>query len=517
MRFTVAPPDGTSFAGGVAFSPAAAVSPDGRFVAFLAVRNAGGPSMTWLRALDAVEPTLPETDAASFPFWSPDSGSIAFFAGGKLKKVDVTGGPAITLCDASSGEGGTWNRDGTIVFAPTTTGGLFRVSAAGGQPTAVTSLDPAQKQTSHRWPQFLPDGRRFLFLAEPGAAVSVGSIDSPEIRQLFNADSRAEYAPPGYLLFVRQGTLMARPFDASRAELAGDAVPVAEQVRFNAIAGRAAFSVSPAGVLAYRTADSLTGSPVWVDRGGREVSTLVKLPLASAEFPRLSPEGKRLALVVSGDVWVYDLEGRPPIKVTFDGDHFAPLWTPDGRRLVYENSTPAGLKSLPADGSGGTPEIMTPAIHFHPHGWTPDGQELLVVGLDRPTGNDILRIRPGEKSEPQVVVQTPASEGALGTSLSPDGRWLAYTSDATGQTEIWVRAFPGPGAAIRVSPSGGVEPIWARNGRELYYFEGSKVMAVAVDARAAFNFTPPTILLFCLRSVEVQQPPLTTWRPTAVF
>lgn len=476
-----------------------------RLIVFQAQRAAGGPSLLWIRELDALAPRpLAGTKAAILAFWSPDSRFVGFFAGGKLKNIDVSGGPAQTLCDAPLPEGGTWNRDGTIVFAPSVSTGLSRVSSAGGQPAPVTMLDASRKEVSHRWPQFLPDGRHFLFIAEPGNAVSVGSLDSTETKRLLNADSKAMYAPPGYLMFVRQGTLMARPFDPVRAELAGDAVPVAEGIRYSPGTGRSAFSVSD-GVLVYRSGEALTGTPVWVDRSGHELSALVSSPLETAEFPRLSPDGRRLALVVAGDLWVYDLEGRPPIKITFDVRQFATsLWTPDGRRLVLETDP---LRSLPADGSGGAPEIVSPEGHYHPHGWSADGRELIVVQVEgAQTSPDILRLQMGTKSEAQVVVQTPAEEGRFGAAMSPDGRWLAYASDATGQQEIWVRPYPGPGAAIRVSPNGGVEPVWARNGGELYYLEGNRLMAVAVDARTEFNFKP-AMLLFESTYVRGGQPP----------
>ena len=508
VRFTFPAPDGTAFTGGAAYAPGAALSPDGRRLVFQAGRLTGAVPLLWIRDLDTLAPrALAGTEAAFFPFWSTDGQAVAFFANAKLKKTDIAGGPALTVCDAVSGEGGTWNRDGTIVFAPSGTGPLFQVAAAGGQPTAVTKLDPARKEVSHRWPQFLPDGRRFLFVSEPGNAIMIGSLDSSETKVLLNADSRAEYVPPGFLVFVRQGTLMARPFDAARGELTGDPVPLAEQVRFNAGNARAAFTTSASGVLAFRTAEAAKGTPVWVDRNGREGSSLSSTPLDAAEFPSLSPEGRRLALVVADDVWVYDLEGRPPIKITFDGSHYAPLWTPDGRRLVFETSAPAPLRALPADGSGGAPEQMAPDGHFHPHGWSTDGRDLLVVKMDGdPTSPDILKLAPGAKSEPQVIVQTPAAEGGFGASLSRDGRWLAYASDSTGQVEIWVRPYQGPGAAVRVSPNGGLEPVWARHGRELFYLEGNKMMSVAVETRETFSFKPPTAL-FESSYIRAGQPP----------
>ena len=256
VRFTVAPPGGAIFSGGTAYAPAATISPDGRQIVFR-VQQPGARPFLWVRPLDtlAARP-LAGTENGDFPFWSPDARFIAFFADGKLKKIEASGGPVQSLCDAPAGEGGTWNRDGTIVFAPTSTAGLSRVSAAGGQATPVTMLDATQKEISHRWPQFLPDGRRFLFLVQPGNAISLGSLDSSEIKRLLNTDSKALSSPPGNLLFVRQGTLVAQPFDASRGELTGDAAPMVEQVRYSSVNGRAAFSVSENGY--WRTARRTT-------------------------------------------------------------------------------------------------------------------------------------------------------------------------------------------------------------------------------------------------------------------
>jgi Tol biopolymer transport system component len=255
------------------------------------------------------------------------------------------------------------------------------------------------------------------------------------------------------------------------------------------------FGISRAGTLVYAPggAAAVQGRPVWVGRDGRELMSLVDSDLDSPQFPRLSPDGRRLALNVTGDLWVYDLEGRPPIKLTFDGTDFAEMWSLDGRHLVYESASGA-LLSIPADGSSRTPEKVSPDGHFHPHGWSPDGRELIAAEIGTPTIADVIGLPMGGTGLRRAIVQTDNAEGQPGVALSPDGRWLAYVSDVTGQAEVWVQPYPGPGAPVRVSPGGGVEPVWARNGRELYYLQADRLMSIAVGTQASFSFSPPTQL-----------------------
>jgi len=246
---------------------------------------------------------------------------------------------------------------------------------------------------------------------------------------------------------------------------------------------------------------------VAVNRSGQSEALLGGVKLDRAANPRLSPDGRRLALILAGDLWSYDLEGRPPIKLTFDGNKFSPLWTPDGTRIVYEQGgsggTVSSLFAVPADGSGGAAEPVAPQGHYHAHGWTAAG-DLVVVRLEG--GDfDLLRFAPRPDGKPEIVQETPAVEG-LSASVSRDGRWLAYTANSTGRSEIWVRAVPGPGAAVRVSPNGGADPVWARNSRELYYREGDKMMAIGVELGATFNFKPP-MELFKASILSSVQPP----------
>jgi hypothetical protein len=315
------------------------------------------------------------------------------------------------------------------------------------------------------------------------------------------------------LLFVRNGALMAQAFDERTLQLSGDPVPVVQNIGIGP-AAYAHFWLSNTNTLTYRVADAgLGGVPTWFDHSGRELGPLGGTPIVHASHPRISPEGKRLALIVNTDLWVYDLGGRPPIRLTFlepnRATTYSPLWTPDGQSIVYEPSgTPlAGLKMLPADGSNTTPTSATPPGHFHPHGWSQDGQELLTAFAGGPaTGWDIVRVPLGSEGKPTPVVVTPKNEGFLGAALSPNKRFLAYASDLTGSYEIWVRPYPGPRAPERISPHGGTEPIWAQGGRELIYLENNRFMSVKTSTDGPFSFSSPT-LLFETPVARVTQPP----------
>jgi serine/threonine-protein kinase len=246
-------------------------------------------------------------------------------------------------------------------------------------------------------------------------------------------------------------------------------------------------------------------APIWANRAGVEVGA-VSGDIKNPQFPRLSPDGTRLALVVDNELWEYDLHGRPPVKLTTEGNVYSPLWTPDGKSLIYESNNAPALRMVAAV-PGASSRAASPDGHFHPHGWSPDGKELIAVQFTGgESGTDLVRFAPDATAKPQFIVRTPAREGVEGATLSPDGRWLAYVSNATGDFEVWVQSFGREGNPVRVSPRGGVEPVWARDGRELFYLEGNKLMAVAMDAKTDFNFKPPT-LLFEYRYRRSSQPP----------
>jgi serine/threonine protein kinase/Tol biopolymer transport system component len=508
VRFSVPPPDGEVFTPDAAF---ATVSPDGQYLVYRVAAPTRPPRL-WLYALATQDGReLAGTERAAAAIWSPDSRAIAFVADGRLKRLDIAGSSTQTIAELNGMEGvggsGSWSRDGTILLG-NGTGGVLRVPAAGGEVAQLTTLDSVQKDAAHILPQFLPDGRRFLFTVLPGNVVRVGSLDSPAQSEVLKAGTQAWYAAPGYLMYVRQGTLIAQPFDTASASVIGAPVPVAEGVRsLSNIWGL--FSTSENGVLVYESGEAVAGGrPVWVDRNGRPTPVAAE-GLDNAMFPQLSPDGRRLAVILAGDVWVQDLAGRPPIRLTFDGretPHFTPLWSPDGQRIVYESPSPSKLRVVPSDGSNATPTMLGPDGHFHPHGWSPDGRELMAARLPE---FDIVALPMAGEAAPRDVIATPAREGVDGLSLSPDGRWIAYAANPTGRSEIWVRPYPGPGAPVRVSPNGGAEPVWARNGRELFYLDALKqqIMAVPIQSAAEFRFSPPVALFNTAEFVFLPQPP----------
>jgi eukaryotic-like serine/threonine-protein kinase len=497
VQFTVGEPTDATFAGGPAYAPGAAISPDGRHVVFMATRTGASMALLWVRSLEVPEARpLAGTDGANFPFWSPDSKSIAFFAQGKLKRVDVSGGPTQTLCDAPAGEGGTWNRDGVIVFAPDARSALVRVSSAGGRPTAVTKL--SDKESSHRWPDFLPDGRHFLFFSQPDNFVHVGSLDSAEVTRLVIADSRALYAP-GYLLFIRDATLVAQPFDADRLQTTGEPVPVAEDVRVNSDNGRAAFSASASGVLVYRTGVALLPVQLaWVDRSGKDIGK-VGQPKAYRGID-LSPDGQRIVLHLhepisgtvtpgGGGLWLLDTTRGTESRFTFTGAHdVSPHWSPDGSRVVFGSGRAGEVQNLyvkPAGGASPEEVLLKTDAAKAPRSWSADGRFIVYESAGGKTSTDIWVLPLAGDRKPIPFLTTPANDGQ--GELSPDGRWMVYTSNESGRYDIYVQPFPATGAKWLVSTGGGGEPHWRRDGRELYYVSAppEKLMAVDVKTQGA--------------------------------
>ncbi|PWT89523.1 MAG: hypothetical protein C5B55_11275, partial [Blastocatellia bacterium] len=335
MRFFITPTEQGSF-----ISPL--ISPDGRRLVIIG--NASGKTQLWVRSLDSLTAQpLAGTDNAAYPFWSPDSRSVAFFAGGKLKRIDVTGGPPQNVCDTGAGAGGAWSRDGVIAFAPDTASSLYRVSANGGVSTPLTALDLPQAEVSHKYPQFLPDGKHFLYLAQnaqtENTAIYVGILDSKERTLVLKTRSKAAYIPEGYLLFLRDRTLMAQSFDADKLRLTGEPVPVADQVGFNAVLGFANFSVSENGILAYMSGSITGGQPVLFDRSGKSLGPVG--PPGDYFNIYLAPDEKRAAASISSsqsgarDIWLLDVARGTPTRFTFDpAEDFLPIWSPDGSRIV---------------------------------------------------------------------------------------------------------------------------------------------------------------------------------------
>jgi Tol biopolymer transport system component len=483
----------TAFNGGPA---GFALSPDGLRLAYVASAP-DGKSALWVRALDSLPAQpLAGTAGAVFPFWSPDSRFIGFFAGGKLKKIEASGGPPLTLCDAPTARGGTWNQEGIIVFAPNFTGSLFRVSAVGGAATAVTTLDPSRNESTHRWPYFLPDGRHFLYLAgnpftpkeSPTNVILVGSLDSRESKLLLHVQSNAIFAS-GHILFLRQSTLMAQPFDTKRLDFTGDAFPVGDQVQDVATRVQGIFSASENGILAYSEATQGGDRQLlWLDRNGKQAGAVPGTDAYSD--PHISPDGKRLAFSLESpafDIWVYDVMRGVKTRFTFSSassaGNLAPLWSPDGRRIAYTSvrSGKFGIYQKAADGSSGEEVLLEPTPEqVYPEDWSPDGK-LMAYWKSQTGGAEvwILPLQGDHKSYPFLQSQS----FQMAAYFSPDGKWIAYTSNESGRLEVYIRPFPGPGGKWQVSTEGGWYPRWRRDGRELFYVSAdSKLMSAEVKA-----------------------------------
>jgi Tol biopolymer transport system component len=487
-----------------------AFSPDGETLAFVAT-STGGAAQIYLRPLNSLEARpLPGTEGASSPFFSPDGQWLGFFAGGKLKKIQVSGGSAATLADAPNHRGAAWGPNDTIVFTPNTVAGLFSVPAAGGAGKELTKLSSGV--SSHRWPQFLPDGQAILFTAwkagtDETATIMALRLDTGEQMSLVEGGSSPRYVPTGHLIYYRAGTVMAVPFDPVRPALKGTPVRILDGV-MSTVAGTptggAQVSFSNTGALAYvpgGAAGTALISLAWVDRKG------AAQPIAAAPRgytnPRLSPDGRQVAVAIteSGrqDIWIYDLGRDTLTRLTFKGTaNGYPDWSADGRRVLY-SSQRGSLRNLfwkPADGSGAEEQLTTgervqtvPAV-------SADGKFLAFNELNTETGWDLLTIpldgQSGSgtraKPEPRVFLQTPFNERTA--AFSPDGRWLAYVSDESGRYEIYAQPFPGPGSKYQISTEGASEMIWARNGELFYRIGGNREKLMVVEIQ-----TQPTLIL----------------------
>jgi serine/threonine-protein kinase len=492
-----------------------AISPDGSALVYVA------NSRLFLRRLDQLTASaIPGTEAGSGtpvhePFFSFDGAWIAFFVDGQLKRVPAGGGTPVTLAAMDKPDGASWSKDDTILVGRGSDG-IWRLPAAGG--TAEQIIKVRKDELAHG-PHLLPDGDHVLFtLWPPGASswddagIVVQSIRTGKRTTVIQRGQDARYVESGdlvYVVYVSAGMLSAVRFDVSTQKTGGSAVSLVENVASpQTTSGASQYAVARNGSMAY-VPGGQHRSLVWVGRNGVEDRDPVVEGIPDLQNPRLSPDGRSIALVSAGNLWVHDLHGRPAINLTFGGGNFSPVWAANGRQLFYESGN--GLMSVPADATG-QPEPAArpgPANHFHPHAVTPDGAELIVVHVHDDVAspdNDIVRLTPAPNAEPRPVVVTPNMEGFLGVSLSPNGRWLAYVSQATGQKEIWVQRYPGPGRRFRVSANSGSEPNWSKDGRELYYRQGNLMMAVAVQTGTTFSFLPARAL-FEHRYADSSQPP----------
>ncbi|HKX83531.1 MAG TPA: hypothetical protein VJL58_04860, partial [Pyrinomonadaceae bacterium] len=509
MRFAIPAPERTTF------GDSSAISPDGRQIAFTAIGPAGESSL-WIRSVDSMESReIAGTAGAVFPFWSPDSRFVAFFAVGKLKKVDSAGGMPQIISDAATDtRGGAWSKNGTLVFTPDIASPLHKIPASGGTSVAVTSLNAERGETSHRWPQFLPDGNRFLFFGRGDRknleGVFVGSLDSTETKQILQTEIMAVYAPPvadgpGHLLYVRSGSLVAQPFDTSKLELSGEPVTVAaDVVNFSTEVGPtayAAFSVSDNGHLLFRTGGDQTTRLAWFDRAGRGDAPITQ-PGIYRE-PRLSPDGRRViygqADGLSEDLQILDTVNGSGTRLTFDpARDVAGVWSPNGDTIAFASDRAGGALKIyrkPANGAGADEFVFAAAGNAVPDDWSPDGTTLLFDLDGGPaTKNDLMMLAMPGGREAVPYLQTPASE--FHARFSPDGRWVAYTSDELGKLQIFVQSFPAAGSGKwQISTGGGDHPQWSRDGKELFYMAPDRnLMVVPITSSGTFLAGKPSVL-----------------------
>ena len=457
------------------------LAPDGSALAYVAT-DAHGQILLWVRKLNEVHARpIPGTDGANFPFWSADSGSLGFFSGGKLKTISLEGGSPTSVCDAALGRGGTWNSEGTILFAPTFESGLFQVASSGGTPQPVTKLDKS-KHDSHRWPHFLPDGRQFFYLAithnsprDPNNGVYFASLDGKENRFLMQSDTQAEYAS-GRLLFLREAAVVAQPFNPKTGSLEGTPTPVAEQVLIDTGTWRAAFTAADGDALAYVSGGAATNQLTWYDRSGKNLGVAAEKAL-NLNHVRISPDGRSIAADPGeslNDIWIYDVARKVSSRLTFGpGAMDAPVWSPDGKWIAYNNLQNGYLNIYrkPTNGMGQAEILLNgdeKNVQNWPSDWSPDGKSLLYSVGDLVGAAQLWELPlAGNDRKPRHLM--PSGFITMEGRYSPDGRWITYTSNESGRFEVYVIPSVGTGGKWQLSSAGGQQPLWRRDGKELFY------------------------------------------------
>ena len=465
-----------------------AISPDGRTLA-LAAAAPNGRRQIWVRSLDgALVQPLAGTEDAIYPFWSPDSRAIGFFAEGKLRRVPASGGTVQTLCDGPDGRGASWGADGVIVFVPAPFGGLHQVAASGGTPTQITH--PEKEGMTHRLPHFLPDGRRLLFLAGSGTVDSGNSImgldlGSKQTVTVARENSAGHYVAPGYLAFVRENNLMVQPIDEESLQVTGEAVPIAEKISFNPARWAGAFAFSDTGLLVFQRGEAAPKSRLtWFGLDGTRLGTVGE-PASFFDIA-ISPDGLRAAATIRGegsalDIWTVDLSRGPASRFTFGAGSHSPLWSPDGRHVVYTDDATGSILIKAADGGSEARSLLAgPVANRAADSWHPDGSRV-ACRIQSGTAYDEWIVPVAQGQAPQPFVATPASE--LNGRFSPDGRWVSYVSNESGRMELYVVPYPGPGGKWQISSGSAVDGFWLGDGRALAYQTPEfKLMAVEVTA-----------------------------------
>jgi Tol biopolymer transport system component len=497
-RIAIALPPGQPLAG-LEMGTSVALSPDGTHLAYAA--RQGRTEQLYLRPLEGLEAKpIPGTEGATSPFFSPDGKWVGFFAGGKMKKVAVSGGEALSLCDAPDPRGASWSSRGMIVFAPKRDSALQIVSDAGGTPQPLT--ETAKDESSHRWPEFLPGGEAVVFAASEGGAnwnkaqIAVQSIRTGERRNLIRGGTQPHYSASGHLVYAQGGNLMAAPFDPRRLVVTGASIPVVEGVLQSTFSGAAQFSLSAKETLVYvpGSEHAMERRLMWVSRSG--VEQPLPAPARAYRGQRLSPDGREVAVAVEGqetEVWLYDLSRETLSRLTFQrGMSYNPLWTRDGKRITFNttSSPGGGIYWLRADGSGGLERLCE--CGGAPNSWSPDGKLLTFNNSTPITGNNTTWLLRMDDRKAEPFFQTSFNQGA--TQFSPDGGWVAYISGETGRPEVYVQPYPGPGGKWQISTEGGTEPLWNPNGKELFYRSGDKMMSAEITTHPRFSAGKPKVL-----------------------
>jgi Tol biopolymer transport system component len=521
IRFNLPWPDETAAVEGAQF----AVSPDGSRIA-LAARRPDGQTHLWLRTLQSMEwRALPGAEGAALPFWSPDSRQIGFFAEKKLKKIDVSNGLTQTLADAASGRGGTWGRQDTIVFASSPLGPLFRVSASGGTPQPVTTVDNSGPERGHAWPHFLPDGRTVLFVVDASrgredaarsadegqSGLHLISLDSGQRRLLVTGAGAGIFAQ-GFLLFVRGSELLAQRFDPTRAEFEGEPQSISGAERAGDGTGSGGFAASDTGVLVHRIGDLTPSQLTVLDRNGRVLGSTSDI--AGYQQFSISPDARRIVVArrdargATSNLWLLELDRQVTSRLTSGpSDDSSPVWLPDGNRIAFvsRRNDEAALYSIEANGGGKEQLLHTSRQAERLEDASPDGRFLLYSTTSAETGSDLWFLpldgdhkNADRKAQPLFQTVFNESQGRL----SPDGRWIAYVSDESGRDEVYVRPFPAADSRWQVSIAGGERPRWRRDGRELYFLSpDGHLQMVDVRADSTFRSGAPRAL-FVMRHAD---------------
>ncbi len=510
MRFAVtAPGTGTVLAD----TTAGVISPDGQHLVFTVVDPSGNARL-WVRTLDALSVTqLPGTENAVQPFWSPDGRTVAFFSDGKLRKVSIAGEPADAICDAPDGRGGSWGKDGVIVFAPRAEGPLYQISADGSGMAEVARPDTSRGERALRFPVFLPDGRHFLYVSVPRRAdglldVYLGDLGSKERGRVMTASSVPVPAGPEYLIYALGDRLVAQRFDASRLEPVGAVTTLSTVPRYSRFDGAPSASASLNGIVAHPPTSQPNTELVWLDRAGRQISK-ISLPTATYINPAVSPDGRwvaveRMSSSAAADLWLVDLQRGVPSRLTFDGSvaTTTPFWSQDSTRIAFQHSRGGVYDIYEVSASGSAepkPLVQSNIVYKVPDAWSKDGKYLVFSQIEGPTGWDLWLLPLQGDRKPVPYLRTPFNE--LAADISPDGRWLAYSSDESGTFQIYVRSFPQPGEKHQVSVSTGTGVLWSQDGRKLLISANNPfipimgpISVVDVETSPTFKTGTPRIL-----------------------